>query len=221
MATDVRAALAQLMQETLADETTARDWTYDEFRPLTTPARPWKPGTKITGDCSKGVQWLCWWAKAPDPMNNNFGPYGNSQTIWAALQHLDAAGQLLVGDIVTFGPDGDQHAAMVLTPGSDPLLWSFGHQGAPDTYLLSQDSRPAQYLRLPVPKYVPTPQDKLRAQTTWFAWVAWRLGEGGWQPYGKTAKAVRPNVPRLISPSWWKRYAAFILARKKGNPPTK
>jgi hypothetical protein len=217
MATDVRGNLAKLMASTLKE---TANWTYDEIRPISMPPRPWKPGMKIVADCSKALQMLCWFAQGPDPMNNGFGPYGNSQTIWSALQHLDAAGELLVGDIVTFGFDGNQHAAMVMTPGSDPLLWSFGHQGAPNTYQLSLDGRPAQYLRLPVPKYVPTPQDRLRAMTGWFAWVSWRLGEGDWRIYGKSNSLVRPSVPQLIPLSWWVRLTKFLLARKKGNQAT-
>lgn len=50
------------------------------------------------------------------------------------------------------------------------------------------------------------------------AWVAWKLGEGDWQHYGPATKTVRPDVPRVIPPSWWKRYAQFLLARNQGNP---
>jgi hypothetical protein len=31
---------------------------------------------------------------------------------------------------------------------------------------------------------------------------------------------VRPNVPRIIPLSWWKRYAKFLKNRKKGNKST-
>lgn len=217
---DVRANLATLMAETLADEAQRGDWTYDAIRPLANPLKPWRAGEKIVGDCSKGVQWLCWWVPScPDPMGNDFADWGNSQTIWVHLQHLDTPGELLIGDVVTFGVDGDEHATMVIKAGADPTLWSFGHQGAPDAYLLSQDGRPAQYLRLPV-VYVPTPQDRLRARTGWFAWVAWRLGEGDWRNYKPADPSVRPNVPKLIPLSWWKRYAVFLKNRKKGNQPT-
>lgn len=220
---DIRKQLEAVMRATLADETTNHDWTYLAARPCAMPTtgRKYVPGSKVVGDCSKGVQFLSWWVPGcVDPMGNGFGTGGNSYTLWLNLQHLDSPSDLLVGDVVTFGPDGDEHAAMVLEAGVDPLLWSFGHQGAPNTYRLSQDGRVAQYLRLPVPKYVPTPQDKLRARTGWFAWVAWRLGEGDWKPYGKSAKKVRPSVPKVIPPSWWLRYAVYIKNRKKGNKPT-
>lgn len=217
--TDYRKALAALMQATLADEQAHQTWSYAEVRPMPVPVS-WRAGQHVVGDCSKGVQYLCKWAGCADPMGGGYGPYGNSYTLWTHLQHLGSPSDLLVGDVITFGIDGNEHAAMVLQAGRDPLLWSFGHQGAPNTYKLSADGRPAQYLRNPLPTYIPTPEDKLRAQTGWFSWVAWRLGEGDWKPYGMMTKSVRPDVPRVIPPTWWARYARFLLNRKKGNPPT-
>lgn len=213
---DIRNQLEALMKATLADEVAHRDWTYEAIRPMPVPAT-WHPGQHVVGDCSKGVQYLCKWAGAPDPMHNNFGVYGNSQTLWLCLQHLDNPNQLQIGDIVTFGFHGDEHATMVLQPSDDPILWSFGHQGAPNTYHLSYDRRPSQYLGIPLPAYIPTPIEKLKAMTGWFAWVAWRLGEGDWKPYGKTNTKVRPNVPVLIPVEWWKALSQFLLNRKKGN----
>lgn len=215
-----RAELERLMRATLADEEKYRTWTYRAVRPMSVPAT-WNPRQHVVGDCSKGVQYLCRWAGLADPFRMSYGPYGNSYTLWLKNQHLESPGELEVGDFVTFGYNGEEHAAMVLEKGSDPLLWSFGHQGAPNTYRLSQDRRPKQYLRNPVPHYVPTPQDRLRAKTGWFAWVAWRLGEGDWKPYGKANRKVRPRVPRVIPLSWWKRYAQFVKNRnKKANDPT-
>jgi hypothetical protein len=208
-----RLKLQQLMVATIADR---QHWFYDEVRPMPVPAA-WAKGQHVKGDCSKGVQYLCRWANAPDPMQNNWSPYGNSSTIWLALHHALAASVLQVGDIVTFGNNGNDHAAMVLEAGSDPLLWSFGHQGAPDSYRLSADTRPHQLCVLPIVAPPPTMQDKLRAATGYYAWVAWRLGEGPWKPWGPANKSVRPNVPKLIPMSWWRDYVAFLAARKKGN----
>ena len=213
-----RERLHALMLNTIADEAAHHNWHYHAARPMPVPAS-WKPDQTVLGDCSKGVQYLCRWADAPDPMGNAFGPYGNSQTIWLKLQHLDHPAELEVGDIVTFGLAGSEHAAMVIEPGADPLLWSFGHEGAPNSYRLSQDGRVAQYLRLPV-VYVPTPADRLRAMTGWFAWVAWRLGEGDWKPFGKTNPRVRPNVNRLIPLTWWARLAQFLANRSSGDKVT-
>lgn len=203
------------MLSTVADESAHRTWTYDAVRPMPVPPS-WRPGQRVTGDCSKGVQYLCRWAGGPDPMRQGFDPYGNSQTLWLRLSHLLTASELLTGDVVTFGIDGSEHAAMVLEPGIDPLLWSFGHEGAPNTYRLSADSRPRQFLRYPLPTVL-TPEDKLRARSGWFAWVAWRLGEGDWRHYGKQNPKVRPHVPRRIPLAWWRRYARFLLRRKSGG----
>ena len=170
---------------------------------------------RIVGDCSKGVQWLCWWSVAPDPMQNGFGPYGNSQTIWLRLHHVDTPQELEVGDIVTSGPWGSDHAAMVLEAGTDPLMWSFGHQGAPNTYRLSHDWRPKQFCKLPVKPPPPTEDDKLKAMTGWFAWVKWRLGEGEFKHKAPRDKTVRPNVPRRVPVQWWLRFQQFMFNRKR------
>lgn len=219
MSANIRAELARLMRATLADQAEFHSWAYHAVRPMPVPAT-WHPVQFVRGDCSKGVQYLCRWAKAPDPMGSDYGPYGNSQTLWLKLRHLYGPGEMKVGDVVTFGRDGSEHAAMVLEPGSDPLLWSFGHQGAPNTYRLSQDRRPKQYLSLGLPDVVNTPGDNLRARTGWFAWVAWRLGEGDWSRYGKANANVRPNVPRVIPAGWWRRYLIFLRNRKRGNEST-
>lgn len=213
---DVRGQLAKLMQSTIMD---AENWTYEAVRPL--PVLPmWTKGQHVISDCSKGVQMLCRWAGAPDPMDNGFGPYGNSQTIWLVLRHLDTVEELEVGDIVTFGVDGQDHAAMVMEAGSDPLLWSDGHQGAPNAYRLSDDHRPHQFCKLPVITSPPSPGDNLRAMTGFYSWVAWRLGEGPWKLRGKANRTVRPNVPTVIPADWWRRYVQFLARRKKSLSAT-
>lgn len=214
---DFRAASATLMRAILADEAAHLDWTYDAVRPMVVPPS-WKPGQKVRGDCSKGAQFINRWLDLPDPMGMNYGPFGNSQTLCLKLQHLDAPEELLVGDAVTFGEDGEEHAARVLVASADPLLWSFGHQGAPNSYPLSADGRPAQYLRVPMPVFVPTPADLLRAKTGWFSWVAWRLSEGDWRDRKLADPTVRPDVPQTIPGAWWTRLAAFEANRNHGNP---
>ncbi len=217
-AIDYRKALERLMDETAADH---GNWTYRAVRPLKLGARPWRKGMKVVSDCSKGVQNLCWFARCPhDPMGRDWDEYGNSQTLWSNCQHLDKASELQVGDFVTFGRDGEEHAAMVRHTGVDPMLWSDGHQGAPNFYRLSYDRREHQFLRNPIPKVTPTKAERCRARTGWFAWVAWRLGEGDWKTYGKSNRTVRPNVPKVIPVTWWTRYARFIARRKKADRPT-
>lgn len=204
------------MRETVADEAAHHDWSYEAIRPLDMPAKPWHSGQIVTGDCSKGCQYLAWWAGAPDPMGLRFGPYGNSQTMTLHLEHVDHPADLEVGDYVTFGPDGADHAAAVLEKGVDPLLWSFGHQGAPNTYRLSYDRRERHYLHNPA-KPLLTPAEKLRLKTGYWSWLQWRLGEGAWKHHGKADAKVRPTIPKRIPLSWWRRYARYLLNRRSGN----
>jgi hypothetical protein len=214
MLTGTRLKMQQLMEATLADERAHADWTYRAVRPMPVPPT-WHPGQKVVGDCSKGVQYICRWANAPDPMRNGWSTIGNSQTIWLTLPHVATAGQLEVGDIVTFGVNARDHAALVMEAGTDPLLWSFGHSGAPNAYRLSFDRREHQFCALPVVAPKPTPADRLRAETGFYSWVAWKLGEGPWRTYGPAKGHVRPDVPALIPAQWWKWYAQFLLNRKK------
>lgn len=215
---NARTTLQDLMKKTLVDQQTYNSWIYDAIRPMPVP-RVYVRGNHVRGDCSKGCQYLCRWANAPDPMKNNWSDWGNSTTICLSLRHLANPSLLEIGDIVTFGTNGDEHAAMIYAPGSDPLLWSFGHQGAPNTYRLSQDGRVHQLLKLPV-VYVETKEDQLRAQTGWFAWAAWYLGEGDWKSYGPRNPKVRPDVPVKIPQTWWDRLTKFLAARQSGNPAT-
>ncbi len=216
---DIRAELVRLMAATMADR---QHWTYRAVRPLPLPDQ-WHPGLAISSDCSFGVKLLCRWAGAPDPTGYGHDqPYGNSESICLHLQHLGKPVDLLPGDVVTFGRGGRSHAAMVHTPGGDPLLWSDGHQGAPNFYRLSTDTREHQLLRLPVRKPIATPEDKLRAKTGYWSWLSWKQGEGvnTWKPYGPSNKTVRPDVPKLIPPAWWAARIRFLRARKKGDRPT-
>lgn len=151
-------------------------------------------------------------------MRNNWDVIGNSTTLALQLEHLLTPMAMRAGDIVTFGSGGSQHAAMVLEPGIDPMLWSHGHPGAPNTYKLSYDRREHQLLRLPVTERKPPPGSDLRAMTGYWSWLKWSLGEGEWKPYKASDMTVRPRVRRMIPLEWWRRRAAFVLARKKPNP---
>ena len=220
----VRDDLAATMRASLADQAAHRSWDYRAIRPLPLYGKRgagYPPGDKDS-DCSWGVRLNCWWTKeAPDPMGSNFVGPGNSSTMCLRLTHLNHPSELLVGDIVTVGFGGYEHACQVLEAGDDPLVWSDGHQGAPDTYRLSWDRRwPKQYLRLPVPAPPKTPKEKLRAKTGYWAWMQWTFGEGAWKKYKPSDKTVRPTVPRLIPPKWWKARLRYYLARKRGNKST-
>lgn len=218
----VRDAMGMTMQATLTDQTAHQNWLYLAIRPLPLlGARGHYPaGTQIRSDCSWGARLIAWWTPGtPDPMGSGFQGSGNSSTICARLDHLDHPSELMVGDPVTFGWNGNEHAAVCLEEGADPLLWSDGHPGAPNTYRLSYDRRPHQLLRLPVVDKPPTPDELLRGKTGYWAWVQWRLGEGSWRHKKPVDPVVRPAVPKLVSPGWWVKYAQFLAGREKPNKP--
>ncbi len=126
----------------------AYGWTYREVRPLSLPP---KLAHGVIADCSFGVKVLCDWAGVPDPTGENYDGYGNSTSIFEHLPHVPLA-QAKTGDILLFGPEGAWHATMILSPGADPMLWSHGHQGAPNLYPLSADSRrPITVCRIQAP----------------------------------------------------------------------
>jgi hypothetical protein len=223
---EVRSNLGTLMDATVADEVAHHLWDYHAVRPMYVPAA-WAPGDDEEGDCSKGVQYVCRWeGSVHDPMGMDWGPYGNSTTICLHLTHLDSLADVRVGDIVTFGLHGDEHAAMVrgLVKRNgkvvDLNLWSFGHQGAPNFYLLSQDGREYQLLRvrLAIHAHAKTPPSVLRAKTGYWSWRQWRLGTGAWHGYGKRDRDVRPNVPHRIPAAWWKRFAQSLPKQRKRRP---
>lgn len=223
MATPNRDNLATLMKGTVADEAAHHCWTYRAIRGMPVPPS-WKPEQEVEGDCSKGVQYLCRWAALPDPMHRDYDPYGNSTTLTLELEHIDLA-EVLVGDIVTFGPHGDAHAAMVLALVRrnkkivDLKLWSFGHPGAPDVYLLSADGREHQFLRVRLNvHHVKTPPSVLRAKTGYWSWRQWRLGTGAWRGYGKRNGSVRPNVPKPVPAGWWLRLAQSLSKQRPRRP---
>ena len=58
----------------------------------------------------------------------------------------------------------------------------------------------------------PSPKAKLRTKSGWPSWVAWRLGEDEWKPYGAANSQVRPSVPGVVPSSWWTRLAAHVAS---------
>ena len=123
-------------------------WNYREVRPLVLPPRL---AHGVDADCSYGVTILCDWAGVPDPTGGKFDGYGNSVSIYQHLPHIPI-GEAKTGDILLFGPNGAWHATMILQPALDPMLWSHGHQGAPNLYRLSQDKRqPVTICRIDAP----------------------------------------------------------------------
>lgn len=228
--TDIRTDLKQVMAATVEDERVLHNATYLFFRPLGVPTtrRAYPQGSRWRADCSTGVRDVCWWVPgAPDPFQNGWADYGNSSTIFFRMHHEPDLTKVEVGDFFTFGYwTGEHHVVMAydVTDPHDPLVWGFGGQGQPHIVKLSdeiryQGGRTTTLCKIPIVDPPPSPQDKLRAMTGFYSWVAWRLSEGPWRHYGKMNSHVRPNVPARISAQWWARYVQFLANRKKGNKP--
>lgn len=109
-------------------------------------------GHSIAMDCSEAVTCLCKWAGLHDPNGLHFDGYGNSHTLWAHLTHYSDAGRAKVGALCTFGPYGNDHVAMVMETGDDPLMWSHGYEGGPRRVRFSAERaihrRPATFLSI-------------------------------------------------------------------------
>lgn len=221
-----RLALVKLMALTVADQQTHGNFTYAAVRPQTIPPT-YKTADKERLDCSDGVRFLCRVAGVKDdPAGNGYADYGNSRSIWLHLHRVELA-DVEPGDVFTFGYySGEKHACQAWEfIDGEWLVWNLGTQGQPAKRRLVDEQAAHKgmamtCLRLNVVDPPPTPADKLRAQTTWYAWVAWKLGEGPWKPFGKANPAVRPNVPKLIPAAWWANYTRFLAARKKGDKAT-
>ena len=88
-------------------------------------------GRSISMDCSEGVTALCKWAGLHDPNGNHFNGYGATGSLLAHLPHYADQRRAKVGALCVFGPGSGDHVAMVLEPGSDPLMWSHGGEHGP------------------------------------------------------------------------------------------
>lgn len=88
-------------------------------------------GDSIAMDCSEAVTLVCRCAGLHDPNGMHFDGYGNSGSMHAQLPHYAEPLAARVGALVTFGPAGSDHVAMVHTRGADPLLWSHGAEAGP------------------------------------------------------------------------------------------
>jgi hypothetical protein len=108
-----------------------------------------KAGQGIYADCSESVTALCRWAGLSDPSGFHYNGSGNSGTIWQHLPHYSDPSRAQVGALVTFGPAGADHVAMVYRPGVNPTLWSHGAERGPRTFPYSVERdfhrRPATF----------------------------------------------------------------------------
>lgn len=218
-----RQRLVTLMERTVHDQERYGNWTYRAVRPQSIP--PAYAGQRVQADCSNGARMLAHWAGVKDdPAGTGYQPYGNSSSIWAHCEHIPLS-EAQPGDIATFGFRSGEHHACVLyqyDPSRGWLVWNHGRPGQPyiTTLGAEQYGHPgmlATYCQIAVVDPPATPEDKLRAKTGFYSWVAWRLGEGPWRKYGGCDAKVRPAVPTVIPPRWWADYARFLKNRRKPN----
>ena len=213
------------MVRTVNDQKAHGNWSYRAVRPQQIIST--YVGQHVDADCSDGVRDLARVVGVKDdPAGNDYAPYGNSSSIWVHLHHIDLK-DVQPGDIGTFGfYAGEKHAFMFWekygTGDYDWYVWNMGAPGQPIKSTLVNEisfhrGMTLTCCHLNAPPLPVSPEQELRNKTGFYAWVAWRLGEGPWKSYGKLNSAVRPNVPTLIPPTWWTRLGQFLLARKKPN----
>lgn len=66
----------------------------------------------------------------------------------------------------------------------------------------------------PKPTPAPTPPSPgvihFPKDDTFWTWLRWKTGSGEFEPYGKSNKIVRPNVPQKIPAAWWLALKKFL-----------
>src|ERR1017187_9385600 len=132
MAVDHRQQVVLQALAGVTDEQTKQDFYYEEVRPL---SLSWNP--PIRTDCSFYCIMVYHQAGVTnDPSGCGYSGYGNSDSLWNNGTKV-TQGQLLAGDIITFGPGGSVHAVICVQTGPDPLCASMGRQGDPSLVRLS------------------------------------------------------------------------------------
>lgn len=94
-------------------------------------------GPGLTMDCSESVTCLCKWAGLHDPNGLGYSGRGYTGTLLDHLPHYSKPAGAEVGALVVFGPGTGDHVAMVMEPGTDPVLWSHGEEHGPRRVPLS------------------------------------------------------------------------------------
>jgi hypothetical protein len=152
---DVRFQIVRLAYVGVKNHTA---WVYLEERPLVVAWPGYLGVRQVKADCSWFVRCLFWRAGAKDPMNLNYeGGDGNSETEWNFGRHI-LQKQIHKGDLVSFGPNGSTHIAVVVQVAADPVCIGFGSPGAPNIATVSEivesinaftdlPSEPVTYLR--------------------------------------------------------------------------
>ena len=108
---------------------------------------------RLTVDCSQAVTLIAHVAGARDLNGNGFTTDGYTGTLLGGCAHI-ARERARCGDLRVFGAGTGHHVAMVITPGTDPLLFSHGTERGPVEIFESREARtqPAggTFLQLPV-----------------------------------------------------------------------
>lgn len=224
-----RVNLVALMERTVIDQAAQYNWHYRAVRPQEIIS-DYTNGMRVEADCSDGCRDLCSVVGVKDdPAGTNYAPYGNSNSCWMHLHHIDIK-DMQPGDLFSFGwYAGEKHLCMAYKKTANGwTVWNMGRPGQPEFKTLLQEisghaGMKLTCLRLNIKDPPATHEDELRAMTGFYAWVAWRLGEGSttWKPYGKANPKVRPNVPKVIPPVWWRDLARFLANRKRPNKQVK
>jgi cell wall-associated NlpC family hydrolase len=110
---------------------------YAQTRPIDGRGHPHK--LPLTTDCSGFVTDCYQWAGAPDPNGNGFNGQGFTGTLLSHCRHIPASA-VRPGDLVVWGPGTGEHVALVLEPGSDPVLVSHGQEKGPIQISFSAES---------------------------------------------------------------------------------
>jgi hypothetical protein len=118
-------------------------------------SRPFPYGTTppINIDCSGFVGWCFKQAGAMDPYRRQHIGIGNTETLIANGKKLIIPRlQVKPGDVVVYSVDrpvGEQHTAIVIKGGKDPITVSMGKEGDPSFCAVSQDGRKPTFYRFP------------------------------------------------------------------------
>lgn len=101
-------------------------------------------GEHIAMDCSESFTTACRWAGLPDPNGPtyNYNGYGNTDTLFAFLDHIAVASTLDADGLMWCPPpEGLAHVtSKVSGSGSNPTVFSNGDEDGPYIYPLSDDA---------------------------------------------------------------------------------
>ena len=125
-----------------------RRFHYKQVRPF-----PYHVEAPILTDCSGFIGWCFKQAGAMDPYRRQHIGIGNTETLIANGKKLIIPRlQVRPGDVVVYSVDRpvqEQHTALVVAGGKDPVTVSMGQEGDPSFCKVSQDGRKPTFYRFP------------------------------------------------------------------------